>query len=143
MATPLSTEDVAALIGEIYNAATDHSRWQSLMQRVADALSGTSAVMVSFGDPKADGAVHASHNLDPHYIALYEQHYHQYNIGIPRSQEKGLSRAGAVAASYEYLDPGELKQSPWYNELLIPSGAGSYLQLILLDDVTLRGAPPT
>ncbi len=136
MAAPLSTEDVAALIGEIYNAATDRSRWQSLMQRVADALSGTSAVMVSFGNPQADGAVHASHNLDPHYIALYEQHYHQYNIGIPRSQEKGLHRAGVVAVSYEYLDPGELQRSPWYNELVIPSGGGTYLQSILLLRIT-------
>lgn len=138
-----SAEDLGALIGDIYDAATDKTRWAGLMQRLTSALSGTAGVMISYGDLPADGALAASHNIDPDFQSLYEQYYHKHDILAARAVEKGWYRAGVTTPCDAYIDRGELERSTYYNEFLKKTGCGGLLHTVVLDHTTLAGAPST
>ena len=143
MSTESNPEAISALIGEIYDAATDPSRWPTVIHHLADALSGSSAAMISYADPKLDGVVHASHNLDTEALVLYEQHYHEHDILLQNAARKGFGVSGTVMVSDQYIDRDEYHRSMFYNEYASKLETDSVLTMVLWGKEPPAGTSPT
>ena len=70
------TEQVASLIGDIYDAALDPSRWTAVLRRTRDVIGGSAAVVFSKdARTKRLQIYHHCGGMDPSYRQLYFDQY--------------------------------------------------------------------
>jgi DNA-binding CsgD family transcriptional regulator len=116
----MEPRQVAQLIGDIYDAALDHSLWSSVLESTCRYVRGSSALL------GAEDSVHRQTRFlfewgnDPHYLKLYEETYGRLNpLTVPTVLHAEIGR---VLASSDLVPYNEIVASRFYKEWLSPQG---------------------
>jgi DNA-binding CsgD family transcriptional regulator len=78
-------QGLTQLIGDIYDAALDSSRWASVLGQIARFAGGQAAGLLSKDSVSKSGSVHYQSGVDPYYVRLYSETYWQFDpvAGLP------------------------------------------------------------
>jgi DNA-binding CsgD family transcriptional regulator len=119
------------LIGEIYDAAADVTRWPQVLQHVADAF-GAEEAALGMVSPIAVPWLIAPRS-DPEFLRSYGEYYHSRNMFW-----RNMSRlpVGTGATDTMVMPKSELRATEFYNDWSKPQGYLSVLgaTLFLEDD---------
>jgi DNA-binding CsgD family transcriptional regulator/PAS domain-containing protein len=73
--TIVPDDQLTSLISEIYDAAIDATRWNTVLGNVARFVGGSSAALFSKDAAARSGQIHYESGTDPHYRQLYLDKY--------------------------------------------------------------------
>ena len=68
-------QQLSGLIGEIYDAALDASRWRFVLAEAARFIGGSSAALFSKDAASGAGNIYYEFGTDPYYRQLYFEKY--------------------------------------------------------------------
>jgi DNA-binding CsgD family transcriptional regulator len=102
------------LVGKIYEAAEAPQFWPRLLEQLADALRGATAILMYFDLAEGKGGISESIRFDPDGQRLYNTHYNAMDLWA----EGGRDRLGTafVATGQELCPEDGLVRSDFYNE---------------------------
>src|SRR5262245_7298295 len=129
-------EQIPSLIGDIYDAALDPSRWTSVLQKTRDVVGGSAAAVFS-NDARTRNLNVYSHSggIDPRYQLLYTEKCEKLDPSttahVPGQTEETISTADFMA-----LD--DLQETRFYEEWGRPQGLVDFAAAVL--DRTATGA---
>src|ERR1700754_1635918 len=108
-------DDLLQLIGEIYDAAADITRWPQVLEHVADAF-GAQEASLGMVSPVAVPWLIAPRS-DPEFLRSYGEYYHSRNLCW-----RNMSRlpVGTGATDTMVMPKSELQASEFYNDWAIP-----------------------
>jgi DNA-binding CsgD family transcriptional regulator len=116
----------SSLIGDIYDAALDPSRWASVAEKSAQFVAGF-AVSVIVIDRRDQGANFDRHfGLDPYYEQLYEENYRKCD---PRPALNSLFKVGEVFSTTAF-DQAEYRNTRFYQEYMQPQGVSDNVMCV-------------
>jgi len=120
---------VSHLIGEIYDAALDPDKWESVLERTCAFLQTMNASLVSF-DPVQKCQFSKSWGYAPEFLQSYNDHYQHINPTIPGFV---CAPGGAVLTftSGSMIPYDELRRSKIWREWAAPQGYADGLQVNL------------
>ncbi len=113
-----SHELVLKLVGMIYDAGADPSRWPVFLTLLADVTHGTSAALytdLSYVSSNIGSTV----EMDPYYLSLYTQYYVTLNDLTPR---RLLRPEGWVGTRRMFCSDGEMLHNEYYMDFLRHQG---------------------
>src|ERR1700754_1677448 len=110
-------DDLLQLIGEIYDAAADITRWPQVLEHVADAF-GAQEASLGMVSPVAVPWLIAPRS-DPAFLRSYGEYYHSRNLFW-----RNMSRlpVGAAATDTMVMPKSALQASEFYNDWSKPQG---------------------
>jgi len=112
----MKTSRVAALVGDIYEAALEPNLWPSILERIADSAGATTTAF-SMHDPVTRyGATLGHIRADPSLSKMYDEYYHQLN---PHAHY--FSRAlniGQLGIGQMVMPDEALERTEYYNGFL-------------------------
>jgi DNA-binding CsgD family transcriptional regulator/PAS domain-containing protein len=111
-----SLEELALLIGLIYDAALDPSLWPWALERSAGYLGAADAMLFS-QDTTWEGRFYFHWNDDPEYTRLFFEKYAKINPITPLLMMTGV---GETYAGSRIMPREELTQSQFYREWVVP-----------------------
>jgi DNA-binding CsgD family transcriptional regulator len=110
-----SKQVLTRLIGSVYDAAAEPSRWETFLGDLVNACRADSAALVMHNYGREVHAVSGSWNLDPDGHRLYQQHYGSIDVWTMRAQ----SKLQGPACTSDWLCPREeLVRTEFYNDFL-------------------------
>ena len=114
--------DLDPIVAAIYEAAVDQDRWQEALDKLCDGMGAVGAHFYYWNkiDKRADLSK-ISTNVSHEHEALYVDHY---ALTDPRRDIVDKLPVGRFMCCHEQLDEDFVRQSPLYQELLIPIGFG-------------------
>jgi len=118
----------AALIGEIYEAAADFSRWPDVLRSISGVCASHTTVLTRQGE-SAVKSWSLAPQCDPAYYKRYGSHYHSVN---PLWQRAASAPAGTVLTNCMIMPKSELVRTEFYNDFLAPQRLGSMLSVVTL-----------
>ena len=74
-----SGEAASRLVGDIYDAALDSSRWTSVLAKIASYAGGQAAGLLSKDSISKTGNIHYQSGVDPHFVRLYAETYWKFD----------------------------------------------------------------
>jgi len=113
----MDNDALLQLIGEIYDAAADLTRWPQVLQHVADAF-GAQEAALGMVSPVAVPWLIAPRS-DPEFLRSYGEYYHSRNLFW-----RNMSRlpVGTGATDTMVMPKSELEASEFYNDWSKPQG---------------------
>ncbi|MBN9562421.1 MAG: hypothetical protein J0H14_17095 [Alphaproteobacteria bacterium] len=106
----------AAVLGEIYDAALDPSRWQALTERLAHLFDGVGVLFAQ--DSRSPAAtVFSTAGIDAGFLDSYIAHYAGVNIWTPAVAALPV---GAVVTNDDVAERRRFERSEWRNDWLRP-----------------------
>ena len=72
-------QGLTQLIGDIYDAALDSSRWTSVLAKIADYAGGQAAGLLSKDSVSKSGNIHCQSGVDPYFVRLYAETYWKFD----------------------------------------------------------------
>ncbi|HUL90531.1 MAG TPA: helix-turn-helix transcriptional regulator [Pseudolabrys sp.] len=72
-------QGLTQLIGEIYDAALDASRWTNVLTRIAAYVDGQAAGLLSKDAISKSGSIHYQVGVDPYFVRLYSETYWKFD----------------------------------------------------------------
>jgi DNA-binding CsgD family transcriptional regulator len=118
----------ADLIGTIYDAAADFSRWPDALRLISSASASHTTVLTRQGERPGESWSIAP-QCDPAYYESYRLYYHSVN---PLWQRAASAPAGTVQTGSMIMPKSELFRTEFYNDFLAPQGGGSMLSAVTL-----------
>lgn len=109
-----------SLIGHVYSAAADETRWPGVLERLGDEFGGAVAGLQYRTGP--DGHVRGARfaGLDPALATRLLNDYALRNPWIRATH--ALWRPGVVIATHRALPVSELRRTAFYDDILRPAG---------------------
>jgi DNA-binding CsgD family transcriptional regulator len=106
------------LIGDIYDAALDSSRWTSVLAKIAAYTGGQAAGLLSKDSISKSGNVHYQSGVDPYFVRLYSETYWTFDpvAGLP---ECDIDQIVSIPDLVPYE---EFKAGRFYREWAQPQG---------------------
>lgn len=123
---------VDAFLDLLYDAALDEALWVPVMERFADMIGGSSAVLSrqNVEDDTASGMIA---RMDPVIPDLYFEHFSQCNllakVDNPAAYLRGWSPR--ILTDEDWVPKSELLASEYYNDFLRPQDTHSVLMIRL------------
>ena len=112
-----TSQTLSTIIGQIYDAALDHSRWVDVLASVSDLIGGSGAVIV-VQDPRTSRVRWTTQaRMDPDVIDKYVQYYSAIELRFPAIVSVPT---GTVQTEYSLIDKDTYLKSEIYNDFLIP-----------------------
>jgi DNA-binding CsgD family transcriptional regulator len=112
------------LVGHIYDAAIDPTRWPEFLSRFANAIGGENTLMFSQNLETFEATMavqseglNAAVNFDPDFLRSYDEHYSTTNVWV--QNEVNLPAGVAVTGPMLYPEK-ELRKTEFYNDWLRP-----------------------
>lgn len=68
-----------SIIGGVYEAVGQPDKWQEVLYRIKEVTGAGSGCILSTSSASKRGNVNCFHNIDPEWIAAYNDWYHQYD----------------------------------------------------------------
>ena len=122
-------EQVASLIGDIYDAALDPSRWTAVLQRTRDVVGGSAAVVFSKdAHTKRLQIYHHCGGMDPHYRQLYFDHYEKLD---PTTGAQVMSGIGEPIGTVDIMAIEDFQKTRFYQEWRRPQGVVDFVAAAL------------
>ncbi len=112
-------ETALALVGDIYDAALDSSRWESALAKIAGFIGGDAAGIFSRDSVHKTGNIHYSFGTEPKYIQLYFNKYIQFD---PFDLTYACLDVGEVVSSSQIIPHQEFIETRFYKEWVRPQG---------------------
>lgn len=126
----ISTRDLLALIGQIYDAAIDPNQWQALVTQLADVYHG--AAIAYDEEPMEGGArLFAGVNIDLAWKEPFETYYSKIK---PWRERLAHVRAGEVLQPSAWIDERSFRNTEYYNDCLAPLDLFYNLGLTLFNE---------
>jgi DNA-binding CsgD family transcriptional regulator len=123
------TEQVASLIGDIYDAALDPSRWTAVLRRTRDVVGGSAAVVFSKdARTKRLQIYHHCGGMDPHYRQLYFDHYEKLD---PTTGVQVMSGIGEPIGTVDIMPIEDFQKTSFYQEWRRPQGVVDFVAAAL------------
>ena len=72
-------QGLTQLIGDIYDAALDSSRWTSVLAKIAGFAGGQAAGLSSKDSISKTGNIHYQSGVDPYFVRLYAETYWKFD----------------------------------------------------------------
>jgi DNA-binding CsgD family transcriptional regulator len=116
------------LVGEIYDAALDPSRWTGVLEKICAFVPGAAAnIFIQDAISKNANAIFGWGN-DPHYERIYLDKYAKINPLFP-----GLLfwRVGEVSPTSNIVPFARMQRTRFYMEYLRPQGWGDCIAVVL------------
>jgi DNA-binding CsgD family transcriptional regulator len=114
-----SEKAITNLIGSAYEAASEPSLWEPLLEELANTCRADSAALVLHHRGCEVHSVSSSWNLEPDGNRLYQQHYGSIDVWTIRAP----SKPRATACLSDWLCPlAELTTTEFYNDFLLRYG---------------------
>jgi DNA-binding CsgD family transcriptional regulator/PAS domain-containing protein len=118
-------EQLSKLIGEIYDAALDPSRWSDVVAKAGRFVGGSAAAIYSKSPTALTGNVYYESGVDPHYRELYFSKYIKLDPSTTGHYFADVEQPIAMADLMPYQ---EFLETRFYKEWVHPQG--------LVDSVT-------
>jgi DNA-binding CsgD family transcriptional regulator len=123
------TEQLSSLIGDIYDAALDPSRWTSALEKTCAYVQGACSGLI-VQDPIIDsGQFHFSWGVDPDYERLYVEKYVRLNQAVMLLVSFG--KTGEVHSTETLMPYEEYLASQFHNEWAKPQEYCDFVGAIL------------
>lgn len=107
-------EQVPSLIGDIYDAALDPSRWAGVLVKVRDFVGGSAAAVFSKdAATKSLNVYYHCGGVDPHYQQLY---FDKYNKLDPSTGAHVLAKIEQPICTTDIMDLDEFRTTRFYQE---------------------------
>lgn len=118
---------LSSLIGEIYDAALDHTLWPSVLESVAHFVDGMAAGLLSKSTVSSLGQVHHNYGVEARYLQSYGETYWRYDPLAPLTH----SEVGEVTGRLDFLPDVEFREGRFYREWVAPQGAIDAANVVL------------
>jgi DNA-binding CsgD family transcriptional regulator len=122
------SQKLSDLIGEIYDAALDHSLWESVIEKAADFIGGSGAALFSKDPTARQGSVHYGTGIDPYYRQLYFEKYVTLDPATTGHFFAEIEQPVAVADLMPYE---EFVETRFYLEWVRPQGLVDFVSAVL------------
>jgi DNA-binding CsgD family transcriptional regulator len=117
--------DLSEIIPEIYDAATDNSRWHGLMDRIANLINANVSALI-FQDIRTGVGDAIYSRVDAEIFQQYFSRFSESNVLL---RHANTLRTGDVSFEREIAPIDELRGSEYYNEFLLPYGMAQVVAL--------------
>jgi DNA-binding CsgD family transcriptional regulator/PAS domain-containing protein len=123
------TEQVDSLIGDIYDAALDPSRWTAVLRQARDVVGGSAAVVFSKdARTKCLQIYHHCGGMDPYYRQLY---FDQFEKLDPTTGVQVMSEIGEPIGTVDVMALEEFHKTRFYQEWRRPQGVVDFVTAAL------------
>src|SRR5215813_5414012 len=109
-------DEYSQLVSSIYDAALDFERWPIVLERLVDALEGSTALFRNANLVNTEG-VWASVRIDQTFQRLYVERYSDHN---PLWERAGTRPVESCVSDREIIPKEELVRTEFYNDFLLP-----------------------
>lgn len=113
-----------ALTAKIYEAASDPALWPDFLKGYAESVHADVAAMQIHHLQNHRSEILATFGMTFRFKQSYNEHYSKLNVWRERGQR--LYVPGQVLLNEELCSDSLLKNSEFYNDYLLPMGAGSH-----------------
>jgi DNA-binding CsgD family transcriptional regulator len=132
MPRPKATDEaerLSSLIGDVYDASLDPSRWPAVLARSASFLGGATGSIISKDAVSKGGNVFFHDGaMDPHYIQLY---FDKYGKLDPSTTAHYFAEIGQPISLVDIMPREEFVETQIYKEWTRPQGLLEYLSVAL------------
>jgi len=111
--------ELSELIGEIYDAALDSTRWTGALEKTGAFLRSAATTVGAFDSVQSSANFQFTWGYDPEYLALYVERYAKLNPLITAS---GQTKVGDVVSTGAFMSFEELQATRFYQEWVRPQG---------------------
>jgi len=123
------TEQVASLIGDIYDAALDPSRWTAVLRQARDVVRGSAAVVFSKdARTKRLQIYHHCGGMDPYYRQLYFDEYQKLD---PTTGAQVMSAIGQPIGTADIMAIEDFQKTRFHQEWRRPQGVVDFIAAAL------------
>jgi DNA-binding CsgD family transcriptional regulator len=119
------TEAFSDLIGEIYDAAIEPSRWSDVVISINKFVGGRACGLFSKDSISKHGVTHYYCGADPYYIQLYAETHSKFD---PLAKMPGF---GEVVSIPDLVSFDEYRRGRFYQEWLQPQGSVDAANVVL------------
>jgi DNA-binding CsgD family transcriptional regulator len=130
------------LIYALYEAVGDDERWNSALRVFASHFDANISMLVVAGKGQRDKSFYAAFNISEEAARAYSDYWWEHDVMLQAVIQKGYFQRGMVARSADFIDPDELRSSPYYQEFMQHMPAEHFLGCILSDGSDASLAPP-
>ena len=113
------TEQLSQLIGEIYDAAIDASKWSDVLGKAAQFIGGSSAALFSKDAAGGVGNIYYEFGADPYYRQLYFEKYVKLD---PATTGHFFAEVGQPIAVADLMPYHEFIETRFYREWVQTAG---------------------
>jgi len=115
--------EISTLLGSIYDAAGDATRWAPLIERLAAHTKSTSAALVIQAFDEGLYAISNSWRVPEEFVRDYREHYHSLDVWAEVVVPNPNKYPGGYVCTSESLCPlPRLKEKEFYNDHLVRGG---------------------
>ncbi len=107
-----------ALIGAIYDASLQPSKWPQVVAETASLMGSERALMLTPFHQPDDGGIYFPHGIPETFMQQYASRYIEHDVWAQRGIEKGAYVEGNVFLDRDLLSPQEMLESVFYREFL-------------------------
>lgn len=111
-------QGLTQLIGEIYDAALDASRWPGLLTKIAEFVGGQAAGFLSKNAVSKSGNVYYQVGVDPYFVQLYSETYWKFDP-VAALPDRDIEQIVSVSDLVPYE---EFRAGRFYREWAQPQG---------------------
>jgi DNA-binding CsgD family transcriptional regulator len=122
------SQKLSDLIGDVYDAALDHSLWQAVIEGVAHFVRGSGAALFSKDPAAQQGSVHYEAGIDPYYKQLY---FDKYVTLDPATTGHFFAEIEQPVAIADLMPYHEFVETRFYREWVQPQGLVDFVSAVL------------
>jgi DNA-binding CsgD family transcriptional regulator len=128
-------DQLAGLVGDIYDAALDSSLWSEVLDKAAHFVGGSAAAIFSKSPIAGNGDVHyeSGTGIDPYYRRLYFEKYVKLD---PATAGHYFADIGDPIAVEDLMPYREFVATRFYKEWAHPQGIVDFVSAVLDKSVT-------
>ncbi|MGH9512515.1 MAG: helix-turn-helix transcriptional regulator [Terriglobales bacterium] len=112
-------DELSSLLGNLYDAASDASLWDSFLEQIVHASGARCSVLVMHNPDQTKYSISGSWGVDPEASAAYLKYYGSVDLWAQRGFSKP---AGYSCTSDELCSRGEIEGTEIYNDFMTPYG---------------------
>lgn len=114
----LQRDAIIALIGAIYDASVQPSKWPHAIAETASLMGSERALMFTPFHRSDDGGIYFPYGIPETFLQQYASRYIEHDIWAQRGIEKGVYVEGHVVLDGDLLTQREMLESVFYREFL-------------------------
>jgi len=119
-------EELLSLVGDIYDAALDDSRWTTTLAGIVDLAGGQGGGLVRIG-ARGEAVISHAVGVDPAYVRSYIETYEPFDP----SRAVLHAPVGQIQTIGDWIDVDEFRTTTFYNEWTRPQGLEDAANILL------------
>lgn len=125
-------QGLTQLIGDIYDAALDSSRWNAVLAKIAEFTGGQAAGLLSKDSVSKSGNVFYQSGVDPYFVRLYSETYWKFDpvASLPDCEVE------QIVSIPDLVPYDEFKAGRFYREWAQPQGWADAANAVLEKSAT-------